>query len=199
MDFDKINAYLKENLNEFRYQHTLRVVEMGIILANNHGYDDLDKVKLSCYFHDAGKNFSPEKLLKITKDEGYKLGDDEIENIHIYHGLASMVIARDKFNISDLEVLNAIKNHVTGIEGMTLLDKIVFLADFFEMGRDYNRVHKSRDAALIDKDLDKALILAYDSIINELIGKKSFIHEDTIKARNFILRKYNKFCLWKEF
>lgn len=195
MDFDKINTYLKENLNEFRYQHTLRVVEMGIFLANNHGYSDLNKVKLGCYFHDAGKNLSPERILEITKNEGYKLRNEEIENIHIYHGVASMVIARDKFNIHDLEVLNSIKNHVTGVEDMTLLDKIVFLADFFEVGRDYNRVHKSRDAAIKDLDLDKALILAYDSIISELIMKKSFIHEDTIRARNFILRKFNKFCL----
>lgn len=199
MDFDKINAYLKENLNEFRYQHTVRVVEMGIVLADNHSYNDLNKVKLGCYLHDVGKNLPPEKILEITKSEGYELRDDEIENIHIYHGVASMVIARDKFDIYDLEVLNAIKNHVTGSERMTLLDKIVFLADFFEVGRDYNRVHKSRDAALIDKDLDKALILAYDSIINELIMKKSFIHENTIRARNFILGKFNKFCLWKEF
>lgn len=195
MDFDKINTYLRENLNEFRYQHTLRVVEMGIILANKHGYNDLNKVKLACYFHDAGKNLSPEKILKITKDEGYKLKDYEIENIHIYHGVASMVIARDEFNIYDLDVLNAIKNHVTGSENMTLLDKIVFLADFFEVGRDHNRVYKSRDAAIEDLDLDKALILAYDSIIGELILKKSFIHEDTLKARNFILRKFNNFCL----
>ena len=54
MDFEKIDSYLKENLNEFRYQHTLRVVDMGIILANKHGYDDILKVKLACYFHDAG-------------------------------------------------------------------------------------------------------------------------------------------------
>ena len=194
MDFEKIDSYLKENLNEFRYQHTLRVVDMGIILANKHGYDDILKVKLACYFHDAGKNLSPNKILDMVSNEGYKLTCEEIENVHIYHGVASMIIARDKFNINDMEVLNAIKNHVTGVEKMTILDKIVFLADFFEMGRDFDRVHKSRDAAIIDLNLDEALILAYDSTINELVSKRRFIHENTIRARNFILRKLNNCC-----
>lgn len=194
MDFEKIDSYLKENLNEFRYQHTLRVVDMGIILANKHGYDDILKVKLACYFHDAGKNLSPNKILDMVSNEGYKLTCEEIENVHIYHGVASMIIARDKFNINDMEVLNAIKNHVTGVENMTILDKIVFLADFFEMGRDFDRVHKSRDAAIIDLNLDEALILAYDSTINELVSKRRFIHENTLRARNFILRKLNNCC-----
>ena len=77
---------------------------------------------------------------------------------------------------------------------MTILDKIVFLADFFEMGRDFDRVHKSRDAAIIDLNLDEALILAYDSTINELVSKRRFIHENTLRARNFILRKLNNCC-----
>ena len=192
MDFNKIEEYLKENLNEFRYNHTLRVVGMGLILAEKYNYIDVDKVKIACYLHDSGKNLSSEEILKITIDEGFILSDEDKENIHVYHGVASMVIARDVFNISDVEVLDAIKNHVMGSNNMTMLDKIVFLADFFEFGRKFEVVHKSRDAALIDLDLDKSMILAYDAIISDLINRRCIIHENTLKSRNFILRNYLK-------
>lgn len=194
MDFNLIDRYLKENLNEFRYQHTLRVVDMGIVLAEKFKYEDIDKVRLGCYFHDAGKNLVSSKIFEIVCSEGYKLSYDEERNIHIFHGVASMVIARDQFNIKDEEILNAIRNHVTGIENMSMLDKIVFLADFFEMGRDFNRVNKSRDAALIDLNINKSLILAYDSIISELLAKNLFIHENTLRARNYVLRELNELC-----
>lgn len=189
MDFKKLEEYLRENLNDFRFNHTLRVVDMGLILADKFNYGDKTKVMLGCYFHDVGKNLPQSKLLEIAIKEGYILSEEEKENIHIYHGVASMTIARDKFNVYDIEVLNSIKNHVTGCENMSMLDKIVFLADFFEIGRDYNRVHKSRDEALNNLNLNNSLLFALDSSLSELISTKRFIHENTIKARNYILRE----------
>ncbi|BAK80903.1 bis(5'-nucleosyl)-tetraphosphatase (symmetrical) YqeK [Candidatus Arthromitus sp. SFB-rat-Yit] len=188
MDFLAIDRYLKKSLNNFRYEHTLRVVDMGMILCDKFFCCDREKIKAACYFHDAGKNLKEDVILEIILNEGYEPNEYELENIHIFHGFASMVIARDKFNVRDVEILNAIKNHVTGVENMSDIDKIVFLSDFFEMGRDFERVHKSRDAALIDLNLDKAMLLAYDSIISELLTRGRFIHENTIRARNFILR-----------
>lgn len=194
VDFKVIDHYLKEKLNDFRYHHTLRVVSMGEVLGEKFLYSKMDNIKLACYLHDAGKNLGGEKILEIVKAEGYHLNSYEMDNIHIFHGVASMVIARDEFNIKDEEVLNAIKNHVMGIEGMSLLDKIVFLADFFEVGRDSNRVYKSRDAALIEGDINKSLLFAYDSIIGELLSKKLFIHENTLRARNFVLKEIGNCC-----
>lgn len=188
-NFDYIDDYLKNNLNDFRYKHTLRVVEMGILLCEKFSYEDILKVKIACYLHDAGKNIPYDEMKNIVLKEGYVLNEFQIKNIHVYHGVASMVIARDKFNIHDEEVLNAIKYHVMGRENMTILDKIVFLADFFELGRDYNIVHESRDAALNELNLNKAMIIAYDSIIKELIFYRKYIHEDTINARNYILKE----------
>ena len=188
MDFLAVDRYIKENLNNFRYEHTLRVVDMGMILCNKLSYCDEEKVKIACYFHDVGKNLPEDTILNMTLNEGYELNEYELKNIHIFHGVASMVIARDKFNVDDIQILNAIKNHVTGAEDMSIIDKIVFLADFFEMGRNFERVYKSRDAALIDLDLDKSMLFAYNSIIVELLEKGGFIHENTIKARNFILK-----------
>lgn len=187
MDFIKIDNYIKDHLNDFRYNHTLRVVEMGEILCDKFNYKDVDKVKCACYLHDSGKNIGSEKILDITRKEGYVLNEYELRNIHIFHGVASMTIARDEFNIHDQEILDAIKFHVTGRENMTMLDKIVFLADFFELGREHERVYKSRDAALIEGDLDKSLLLSYNSIIGYLVSDNRFIHEDTIRARNFLL------------
>lgn len=189
MDFEKIKEYLRENLNNFRFNHILRVVDMGLILCDKFNYKDKTKVMLGCYLHDAGKNLSSSKLLEIALKEGYVLSEEEKENIHIYHGVASMTIARDYFNINDVEVLNSIKNHVTGCENMSMLDKIVFLADFFEVGRDYDRVYKSRETALNDLDINKSLLLALNSSLNELISTNRFIHENTLKARNYILRE----------
>ncbi len=187
MDFSNIENYLKNNLNKFRYDHTLRVVAMGETLGRKFNYD-IDKIKISCYLHDAGKNISKSKILEIVKNEGYNLCEKEILNINIFHGVASMVIARDEFNIHDEEILNSIRYHVTGREDMTLLDKIVFLSDYFEIGRDYNIVHESRDAAINDLDLDKALLISFKSTIKYLLDKDKFIHEDTLRARNFLVK-----------
>ncbi len=188
-DFENLDLYLRKNLNEFRYKHTLRVVEMGILLCEKFSYENLFNVKLACYLHDAGKNLPGDEIKKIVLNEGYHLNDVQIRNIHVYHGIASMVIARDLFNICDGEVLDAIKFHVMGRENMTFLDKIVFLADFFEFGRDFDRVNESREAALVELNINKSMLLAYDSIIKELIFYKKYIHEDTIKSRNFILKE----------
>lgn len=188
-DFENLDFYLKENLNEFRYKHTLRVVEMGALLCEKFSYKNSFNVKLACYLHDAGKNFPSDEIKKIVLNEGYFLNDFQMKNIHVYHGVASMVIARDVFDVHDQEVLNAIKFHVMGRENMTFLDKIVFLADFFEFGRDFDRVNESREAALVELNINKSMLLAYDSIIKELIFYKKYIHEDTIKARNFILKE----------
>ncbi len=188
-NFDYINEYLKNNLNDFRYKHTLRVVEMGILLCEKFSYENILNVKLACYLHDAGKNLPNNKIKDIVLKEGYVLNEFEIDNIHVYHGVASMVIARDKFNITDEEVLNAIKYHVMGRENMTILEKIVFLADFFEFGRDANIVGESRDVALNELNLNKSMLIAYDSIIKELIFYKKYIHENTINARNYILKE----------
>lgn len=188
MEFEIVKKYLRENLSEFRYNHTLRVVDMGVALAQKFSYEDVLKVKTACYFHDAGKELTSDEILKIVTDEGYVLDCDEVANVHIYHGVASMVIARDKFKISDSDVLKAIQSHVMGNENMSLLDKIVFLADFIEIGRDYNVVCKSRDAALVNLNLDEALICAYEAIISDLLSRGKFIHEQTLRARNAILR-----------
>lgn len=191
MDFVNIDNFLKNTLDKYRYEHTLRVVSMGEILSEKYNYEHIDKVKLACYLHDAGKNISHYEILNTVLNEGYKLSENEIENIHIFHGVASMVIARDKLNISDTEVLDAIKNHVTGKENMSLLEKIVFLADFFEEGREYSLVNESRKVALVEGNLNKSLVIACDNIIKELISRGKFIHENTIKTRNYAL-KYSK-------
>ena len=188
MEFKDIIEFLKSNLDKYRYEHTLRVVSMGETLAEKFNFEDVNKVRLACYLHDAGKNISHYEILNMVLNEGMKLTNVEIENVHIFHGIASMVIARDKFKISDIEVLNAIKNHVTGVENMSMLDKIVFLADFFEEGRNYDLVHESRDAALIELNINKSLVLACDSIIKDLIVRGKFIHENTLKTRNFALK-----------
>ena len=71
MDFLAVDRYIKENLNNFRYEHTLRVVDMGMILCNKLSYCDEEKVKIACYFHDVGKNLPEDTILNMTLNEGY--------------------------------------------------------------------------------------------------------------------------------
>jgi len=93
--------------------------------------------------------------------------------------------AEKLFGVTDLEVLDAIRYHTSGREGMTLMDKIVCLADYMEPGRDFPGVHKIRELA--QHSVEKALIAGFDSTISYLLEQGKRIYPLTVAARNDLL------------
>ena len=109
-------------------------------------------------------------------------------SINLMHGLAGSIIAKHIMGIEDEDVLNSISYHTTGRKNMTILEKIIYIADYIEPMRNFPGVDELRKIAY--SNLDEALLLSFDNTIKYVITKGQLLHLDTIEARNYIL--YNR-------
>lgn len=100
------------------------------------------------------------------------------------HGKTAAAIAKREYGASD-DIVDAIACHTTGKAGMTLLDKILYLADYIEDTRDFDGVEPAR--ALAQQDVNRALLYCYDSSLADLVARGKLVHKDTIEARNELI------------
>lgn len=181
---EQIIEYIKSNLNNQRFQHSLRVQNTAVELA--HYYKtDIEKTSLAGLVHDCAKNMEISKMLYIIEKNGYNIDIKFKNNSNIMHGLAGAIVAETVMGIADREVLDAVAYHTTGKANMTMLQKIIYLADYIEPMRNFPGVEELRQLAY--KDLDKALLLSFNNTIKYVIDKNEFIHSDTIEARNYLM------------
>lgn len=175
---------LKEDIGIKRYEHSLRVMETSIELAKRYN-SSIEKAAVAGLLHDCGKLKGETNLLKVCSDFGIILDGMTKINSELIHSVLGAAIAEKEYGIKDEEVLKAIKYHTTGRENMSLLEKIVYIADLTEPGRSFEGVDKLRKLAL--EDLDRCLIYSLDNTLKFLIENKKIIHIDSIKARNYLL------------
>ena len=149
---EKLRAVLSPN----RFRHTLGVEETAIRLAKRFGADERMAAE-AALLHDCAKSsYSQEEMIAICERGGIHLEDDEKEIAQILHAPAGAVLAREEYGATDREVLDAIRWHTTGRKGLTLLEKIVFLADAIEPYRKpYPGLETIRELA--KSDLDAAI------------------------------------------
>lgn len=128
---DEIKNYLKENLSSERYFHTLGVMEEAIELAKRYNAD-IKKAEIAGLLHDNAKCMTKEDLRKFISENLPDLDKNELKNYKTLHAPVGAYFAKEKFKISDPEIISAIRWHTLGRVNMTLLEKIVFLADKIE-------------------------------------------------------------------
>ena len=182
----EIDKYLRSKLKPRRYEHVLSVRDTAINLARS--YDaDLRKVNLAALLHDCAKWMSVSELYETVAD--YQLELDEIEQVNpsLLHAIVGAELAMRLFGISDPEILSAIRAHTAGNGRMTLIDKILYVADFAEPTREYPNVDLVRTLAY--QDLDAAVFEVAKYKIAHLLNKGVFIHSDTINTYNSVLQK----------
>lgn len=175
---------LKEDIGVKRFEHSLRVMETSIELAKRY-HCSVEKAAVAGLLHDCGKLKGEINLLKLSSDFGIILDSMTKNNNELIHSVLGAAIAEREYGISDEEILNAIRYHTTGRENMSLLEKIVYVADMIEPGRKFQGVDKLRELAL--EDLDQCLILSIDNTLKFVIENKKLIHLDSVKARNYLL------------
>lgn len=181
---EKILEYIRMNLKESRLQHTYRVAETAVAMARREGAD-VRKAEIAALLHDCARNLPPEKLNSLVEELG--LPDRYRDNVNLSHSKVGAAFAGRLFNIDDREILDAISYHTTGRCRMTTLEKIVFLADAIEPGRDYPGVEAIRDAA--EESLDRGCLKSLEGTIEFLKAADKFIDNDTIEAFNDIKEK----------
>lgn len=177
---EKIIDFLKNNLKESRYIHTMGVRDEAVKLASHYG-GDKGKAELAALIHDCCKNKSAEELVSIANELNLPLDDMQLESTALLHGPVGAAFAQKYFEIDDSEVINAISCHTTGKADMTLLDKIIYLADYIEPNRDpFDGLDELRTLAYVD--LNKAMLKALNMSVNHVKNKGQEIHKDTLSA-----------------
>ncbi len=145
----------KNRLSEKRWNHTLRVIKYAEKLCKVYPCD-FDKVELACLFHDTFREYGNLEHGPMAADFMEELG------------------------INDQDILNAVRFHTTGRRNMSLVEKVVFLADALEEGRDYEGVSRYRETSFVD--LDKACLEVLEGTVRHLNRIGADIHKDTYEA-----------------
>lgn len=181
---DEILNWLKENLTEQRYQHSLGCAECAVELAKKYGADT-EKAYVAGLLHDCAKCFDQEKTMQIIREHLPKINEGELLNRKTLHAPVSAYIAKTEFGLSDDEILSAIRWHTLGKMNMTTFEKIIFLADKIEPR---TREDKHRDKilpALKEEDgLNKAILVCYKETIKSLVKRDLKICQLTIDIYN---------------
>lgn len=162
-------------------KHTDGVIKSARELAERFGAN-VENAELASLFHDITKHFDEKKQLELC--EKYDIIYDRAMSYKLLHGYTAAEIARHEYGMND-EIYNAIKYHTTLRGDMTLIEKIVYLADYIEENRTFDGVETARELAKLD--LDKALIYCLDTTIIEVIQRGGYLHQDTINARNHLV------------
>lgn len=188
MDYTKYKEWLKANLNNERYEHSLGTAECAEILARKYGLDE-KKAHLCGLIHDCAKCL-PENELKTTLENCTDLCDGELLNTKTFHAPAGAILAKKEFGINDNEILSAIRWHTLGNSNMTDFEKIIFLADKIEERTRPKEIILPIKAALEKENgLDKALLICYGNTIKSLVDRNLSICTLTVEIYNKLLCK----------
>ena len=183
----EIEHWLKDNLVEERYIHSLGVMEAAVELAQIF-HLDIEKARLAGLLHDAAKCFPNEKLLEVIKEHIPEVHECELLNYKTLHAPVSAYLAKTKFNVTDTEILDAIRWHTLGRCNMSDFEKIIFLADKIEARtRDLNFRQECMDLLKEDRGLDKALFKCFEATIKSLVDRRLAICHITIDVYNELL------------
>ena len=178
---EKIKKDLESQLSSYRYQHSLNTAIVAKKLAE-HYHANIEEAYLCALAHDLAKEFSRDENQKWI--EHFNLSDDYLkeENKKIIHGVIGAYIAEERYNFTQ-EMKDAIYYHVTGRKNMTLLDKIVYLADKIEPGKDYPGIDRERELAY--QDIDKVVLECLKNRTRKLEKENKKIHPLSYQAISY--------------
>lgn len=138
-------AKVKEQVSEKRFKHILGVEQASLELARANDYE-LEKASVAALVHDYAKERSDSEFKALIVQTG--LEQDLLNwNNFIWHGVVGAEIIKKELKITDEEILNAVRRHTVGAKEMTMLDQIVYVADYIEPGRDFPGVDQARQLA----------------------------------------------------
>lgn len=186
MTIAEMKSRLMGFLSAKRYIHSIGVMEEACRLASHH-LADITKAEIAGLLHDCAKYIGDRDAMTMLKKYGE--APDEIQRVsfQLLHGLLGYHIAKEQYGVTDEDILQAIYWHTTGKPGMTLLEKIIFVADYTEPNRDFNGLDEIRKTAYLDLDL--CVQQCADSTIRYELSKGRLLHPLTIETRNDMIMK----------
>ena len=188
MEEEQIRKIIKSKLSEERYYHSLCVAEQCEILGNIYHIPIVEARKMALV-HDMAKELSKEEKIQYALKNNITVNAIEQVKPSLLHGKIAAGMAKKEFNFTE-EMCNAIACHTTGKEKMTLLDKILFVADAIGKDRQWQGIENVRQLA--KENINKTVLYLLDMTIKEKLERKELIHPDSILARNSIIMILDK-------
>lgn len=180
LPLDRLRPVALSCLNHRRIPHVLGTEQEAIHLAERWGAD-VDKARRAALLHDCTKKLNLEEQLAVAERFRVPLDEMERREIKLLHAKTGAGIAEAVFG-TDEEITNAIRWHTTGRGGMTLLEKVIYLADYIEPSRAFPGVEALRRTCY--EDLDAGLLLGLEMTIGEMESRNAPIHPKTLEARD---------------
>lgn len=180
---------LKTRLTPQRLYHSICVAEQAKHLAEIFG-GDAEKAYTAGLIHDIMRYEPPEKMLELIENDGQILTESEKNITVTLHAIAGEVFLRKELNVTDKDILSAVRWHTTGKEDMSLLEKVIYVADLTSEDREYPDIIEVR--AMAEESLDKTCLRGLSFTIEDNAKKCRPIHIDTVKAFNFLAERIIK-------
>ena len=185
----KLRKEMEQTLERKRYEHTLGVAYTAASLAMVHGAD-VGKALTAGMLHDCAKCMSNEKRLSICKKHNISINKIERKNPFLLHAKVGSYVAMQKYHVHDSDTINAILNHTTGRPDMSLLEKIIYVADYIEPGRK-QAPNLTEIRQLAFSDLDEALFRILEDTLVYLRTVDGDVDPMTQKTYEFYKAKKN--------
>ncbi len=182
-----------------RFRHTTAVEEMAARLGELYAPDKIDILRAAALLHDITKEYSAEKQIQICDTFGINLSKQDILTPKTFHAKTAAAMIPVLYpDFADEEVLSAVRWHTTGRAGMTVLEKLVYLADYIDESRTFpdcvalRSLFWDADPQNMSEDeraahLDRVLIRSYDMTLTSLIEDGAPVSDDTFSARNDLI------------
>lgn len=177
-------AAIKPKLTPQRFYHCLCVSAEARKLAKQYGADE-EKAAIAGMLHDIMKDTPREEQLKILDSFDIIMSTVESKTPKLLHAISGACYIAHELGVTDSEILGAVRWHTSGRAGMTLLEKVIFMADFISADRDYSGVKALRVQAY--QDLAQGMLAGVEFTLRELMKKSKFIEPKTVEAYNDIL------------
>jgi len=185
--YEELYEEVKHMLSERRFIHSEGVVKRAIEYAQIYNVD-IETVRIVAIAHDIAKELTPEQERIIINKYNIALDDFERANHNLVHAKVGAEMCRNLYGFTE-DMVNSVKFHTTGRANMSLLEKIIYLADATDENRKYE---SSYYVNVIEDDIDKGMVEVSKWVINHLLEIESSIHIDSIKCYNYYVDKISK-------
>lgn len=185
IELSKLRKEMFKIQDERRYEHTLGVAYTAANLAACLG-GDIEKAQIAGLLHDCAKGMSEHKLLDLCEKHHIQISKEERKKPSLLHAKVGSYLARKKYKVTDPDILNAISYHTTGRPKMSLLEKIIFVADYMEPGRrQAPRLEQIRRMSYAD--LNQAVLMILEDTLAYLHESATVIDQTTQETYDYYL------------
>ncbi len=182
-----IQNRVKDVIDEKRYRHTIGVAHTAACMAMRYGIDP-ERAYLAGVLHDCAKGYPDAEYLKICEENHIDITDSERANPSLLHAKLGAFFAETTYGITDREILSSIRCHTTGKPDMTLLEKIIYIADYIEPGRNIPASNMDEIRYLAFTDIDNCLIIILKNISDYLLNSGKIIDNTTQETYDYYKR-----------